>query len=44
LVETATVRLEDVLDEREIETVGAARSTATDDSPVYPLPTLLTLT
>ena len=43
-VEAATVRLEEVLDEREIETVGAERSTDTDPVPVTWFDVLVALT
>ena len=43
-VEAATVRLEEVLDERDIETVGAERSTDTEPVPVTWFNVLVALT
>ena len=43
-VEAATVRLEEVLDERDIETVGAERSTDTEPVPVTWFDVLVALT
>lgn len=43
-VEAATVRLEEVLDEREIVTVGAERSTDTEPVPVTWFDVLVALT